>query len=70
MLRKDDTPVKKVVDAHRPQKHSGEGAKNLAKLVPQKIPPKRSQSQRAVGAGPEKEFSKPSTSPDPDSYAM
>src|SRR4051812_3681799 len=69
MLRKDDTAFKKVVDAATAALYtSGEGAKIYAKWFTQKIPPKGLNLNVPLGAELKKEFTKPSDSPDPDSY--
>jgi len=71
MLRKDDTALKKVVDAATAALYtSAEGAKIYEKWFTQKIPPKGLNLNVPLGAELKKEFAKPSDSPDPDSYAM
>src|ERR1700681_663790 len=69
MLRKDDAPFKKVVDAATAALYtSGEGAKIYAKWFTQKVPPKGLNLNVPLGAELKNEFAKPSDSPDPDSY--
>jgi glutamate/aspartate transport system substrate-binding protein len=69
MLRKDDADFKKVVDSATAALYqSGEGAKIYDKWFMQKIPPKGLNLNAPMGAELKKEFSKPSDSPDPDSY--
>jgi glutamate/aspartate transport system substrate-binding protein len=69
MLRKDDPAFKKVVDAATAQVYtSGEGAKIYDKWFMQKIPPKGLNLNVPMGPELKHEFTKPSDSPDPDSY--
>jgi glutamate/aspartate transport system substrate-binding protein len=69
MLRKDDAPFKKVVDAATAALYtSGEGAKIYAKWFTQKVPPKGLNLNVPLGPELKNEFAKPSDSPDPDSY--
>src|SRR5450631_255031 len=69
MLRKDDAPFKKVVDAATAALYtSGEGAKIYDKWFMQKIPPKGLNLNAPISAELKNEFAKPSDSPDPDSY--
>ncbi|WP_407166779.1 amino acid ABC transporter substrate-binding protein [Bradyrhizobium sp. ORS 111] len=69
MLRKDDAPFKKVVDAATAALYtSGEGKKIYDKWFTQKIPPKGLNLNVPLGPELEHEFAKPSDSPDPASY--
>ncbi|MBR0874007.1 amino acid ABC transporter substrate-binding protein [Bradyrhizobium tropiciagri] len=69
MLRKDDAPFKKVVDAATAQLYtSGEAAKIYDKWFNQKIPPKGLNLKVELAPELKNEFAKPSDSPDPDSY--
>jgi glutamate/aspartate transport system substrate-binding protein len=69
MLRKDDPAFKKVVDdATAALYTSGEGARIYEKWFMQKIPPKGLNLNAPMAPELKKEFSKPSDSPDPDSY--
>ena len=69
MLRKDDAPFKKVVDAATAALYkSAEGQKLYDKWFMQKIPPKGLNLNVPLGAELKNEFAKPSDSPDPDSY--
>src|SRR3954466_518771 len=69
MLRKDDAPFKKVVDAATAALYtSGEGGKIYEKWFMAKIPPKGLNLNVPMGPELKHEFSKPSDSPDPDSY--
>jgi glutamate/aspartate transport system substrate-binding protein len=69
MLRKDDVPFKKVVDAATAALYtSGEGEKIYDKWFMQKIPPKGLTLNVELGPELKHEFAKPSDSPDPDSY--
>jgi glutamate/aspartate transport system substrate-binding protein len=69
MVRKDDAPFKKVVDAATAAVYqSGEGAKIYAKWFMEKIPPKGLNLKVPLGPELKGEFAKPSDSPDPDSY--
>jgi glutamate/aspartate transport system substrate-binding protein len=69
MLRKDDPAFKKVVDdATAALYQSGEGAKIYDKWFMQKIPPKGLNLNAPMTPELKKAFSKPSDSPDPDSY--
>ena len=69
MVRKDDAPFKKVVDAATAALYqSGEGAKLYDKWFNQKIPPKGLNLNVPLGPELKQEFAKPSDSPDPDSY--
>jgi glutamate/aspartate transport system substrate-binding protein len=69
MLRKDDAPFKKVVDAATAALYtSGEAAKIYDKWFNQKIPPKGLNLNVPLGPELKNEFAKPSDSPDPDSY--
>jgi glutamate/aspartate transport system substrate-binding protein len=69
MLRQDDVPFKKVVDAATAALYtSGEGQKLYDKWFMQKIPPKGLNLNTPIGAELRHEFAKPSDSPDPDSY--
>src|SRR5579872_2407090 len=69
MVRKDDAPFKKVVDAATAALYqSGEGAKIYNKWFMQKIPPKNLNLNVPLGPELKNEFAHPSDSPDPDSY--
>jgi len=69
MLRKDDAPFKKVVDAATAALYtSGEGQKIYDKWFTQKIPPKGLNLNSPISAELKNEFAKPSDSPDPDAY--
>src|SRR5947199_4226833 len=69
MLRKDDAPFKKVVDAATAQVYtSGEGAKIYDKWFMQKIPPKDLNLNVPMGPALKHEFAKPSDSPARDCY--
>jgi glutamate/aspartate transport system substrate-binding protein len=69
MMRKDDPAFKKVVDAATAALYqSADGPKLYDKWFMQKIPPKGLNLNTPVGAELKHEFSKPSDSPDPDSY--
>jgi glutamate/aspartate transport system substrate-binding protein len=69
MVRKDDAPFKKVVDAATAALYqSGEGAKIYNKWFMEKIPPKGLNLKVQLGPELKNEFAHPSDSPDPDSY--
>jgi glutamate/aspartate transport system substrate-binding protein len=69
MVRKDDVPFKKVVDAATAALYqSGEGEKIYDKWFMQKIPPKGLNLKVPLGPELKYEFAHPSDSPDPDSY--
>jgi glutamate/aspartate transport system substrate-binding protein len=69
MMRKDDPAFKKVVDAATAALYqSVDGPKLYDKWFMQKIPPKGLNLNTPIGAELKHEFSKPSDSPDPDSY--
>jgi glutamate/aspartate transport system substrate-binding protein len=69
MVRRDDAPFKKVVDAATAALYqSGEGAKIYNKWFMEKIPPKGLNLKVPLGPELKAEFAKPSDSPDPDSY--
>ena len=69
MMRKDDPAFKKVVDAATAALYqSADGPKLYDKWFMQRIPPKGLNLNTPVGAELKHEFSKPSDSPDPDSY--
>ena len=69
MLRKDDLPFKKAVDAATAAVYtSGEGQKLYDKWFTQKIPPKGLNLNTPIGPELKHEFAKPSDSPDPASY--
>jgi glutamate/aspartate transport system substrate-binding protein len=69
MVRKDDMPFKKVVDAATAAVYqSGEGAKIYAKWFMEKVPPKGLNLKVPLGPELKNEFAHPSDSPDPDSY--
>ena len=69
MLRKDDAAFKKVADdATSALYQSDEGQKLYEKWFMQKIPPKGLNLNVPMGAELKKAFTKPTDSPDPDSY--
>ncbi|KIF66144.1 ABC transporter [Streptomyces sp. AcH 505] len=69
MLRKDDLPFKKVVDAATAELYkSPEGAKLYDKWFMQKIPPKGLNLNVPMGPEQKKAFAQPSDSPEPDAY--
>jgi glutamate/aspartate transport system substrate-binding protein len=69
MLRKDDSPFKKVVDAATAKLYtSGEGQKLYDKWFMSKIPPKGLNLNTPIAPELKAEFAKPSDSPEPDSY--
>jgi glutamate/aspartate transport system substrate-binding protein len=69
MLRKDDPAFKKLVDgATAALYQSGEGARIYEKWFMQQIPPKGLNLNAPMAPELKKVFSKPSDSPDPDSY--
>jgi glutamate/aspartate transport system substrate-binding protein len=69
MVRKDDVPFKKAVDAATAALYQGgEGEKLYNKWFMHKIPPKGLTLNVPMGAELKHEFAKPSDSPDPDSY--
>jgi glutamate/aspartate transport system substrate-binding protein len=69
MLRKDDPAFKKVVDAATAALYqSSEGTGIYDKWFMQKIPPKGLNLNAPMAPELKKVFSKPSDSPDPDSY--
>src|SRR5690242_16146086 len=69
MLRKDDAPFKKVVDAATAALYtSGEGQKIYDKWFTQKIPPKGLNLNAPISSELKNEFAKPTDSPDPDAY--
>src|SRR4051795_8481100 len=69
MLRKDDPAFKKVVDAATAAVYqSGEGQKLYDKWFMQKIPPKGLNLNTPISAELKQQFTKPSDSPEPDSY--
>src|SRR3954453_550640 len=69
MLRKDDPAFKKVVDGATAALYtSGEAGKIYEKWFMAKIPPKGLNLTVPMGPELKHEFSKPSDSPDPDSY--
>ena len=69
MLRKDDVPFKKVVDAATAALYtSGEGQKLYDKWFMSKIPPKGLNLNTPISPELKAEFAKPSDSPDPASY--
>jgi glutamate/aspartate transport system substrate-binding protein len=69
MLRKDDPAFKKVADdATAALYQSPEGQMLYDKWFMQKIPPKGLNLNTPIGPELKREFSKPSDSPDPDSY--
>ena len=69
MLRKDDAPFKKVVDAATAALYtSPEGLKLYDKWFMSKIPPKGLNLNTPIAPELKAEFAKPSDSPDPASY--
>ncbi|GEC51633.1 glutamate/aspartate transport system substrate-binding protein [Bradyrhizobium japonicum] len=71
MLRKDDAPFKKVVDAATAALYtSAEGQKIYDKWFTQKIPPKGLNLNVPLGPEMKKQLAKPSDSPDPDAYLV
>jgi glutamate/aspartate transport system substrate-binding protein len=69
MVRKDDVPFKKVVDAATAALYkSGEAEKIYDKWFQAKIPPKGLNLKVPLGPELKHEFAHPSDSPDPDSY--
>src|SRR3954466_6625310 len=69
MLRKDDAPFKKVVDAATAALYtSGEGEKIYDKWFTQKIPPKGLNLNTPMSPELKHEFAKPTDSPNPDDY--
>jgi glutamate/aspartate transport system substrate-binding protein len=69
MLRKDDPAFKKLVDSATATLYqSNEGAAIYEKWFMQKIPPKGLNLNTPMAPELKKVFSKPSDSPDPDSY--
>ena len=69
MLRKDDPDFKKVVDAATAALYqSADGLKLYDKWFVQKIPPKGLNLNTPISPELKRVFSKPSDSPDPDSY--
>lgn len=69
MLRKDDAPFKKVVDAATAALYtSGEGQKLYDKWFMSKIPPKGLNLNTPISNELKHEFAKPSDSPNPDDY--
>jgi glutamate/aspartate transport system substrate-binding protein len=71
MLRKDDPAFKKVADdATAALYQSAEGEKLYDKWFMEKIPPKGRNLNTPIGPELKHEFSKPSDSPDPDSYKV
>lgn len=69
MLRKDDVPFKKVVDAATAALYtSGEGEKIYNKWFMSKIPPKGLNLNTPMSPELKHEFAKPSDSPNPDDY--
>jgi glutamate/aspartate transport system substrate-binding protein len=69
MLRRDDPPFKKVVDAATAALYtSGEGQKIYDQWFMEKIPPKGLNLNTPIAPALKAEFAKPSDSPDPDSY--
>jgi len=69
ILRKDDPDFKKVVDgATAALYQSAEGQKLYDKWFMQKIPPKGLNLNTPISAELKHQFTKPSDSPDPDSY--
>src|SRR6201986_5142393 len=70
MLRKDDAPFKKVVDAATAALYTGgEGQKLYDKWFMTKIPPQGLNLNSPIGPELKHEFAKPSASPDPASYS-
>ncbi|MDB5655744.1 MAG: gltI [Tardiphaga sp.] len=71
MLRKDDAPFKKVVDAATAALYkSADGAKLYDKWFMQKIPPKGLTLNVPMSPEQKKSFEKPSDSADPDAYVL
>ncbi|MGY3585978.1 glutamate/aspartate transport system substrate-binding protein [Bradyrhizobium sp. USDA 4341] len=71
MLRKDDAPFKKVVDAATAALYtSAEGQQIYDKWFNQKIPPKGLNLNVPLGPEMKKQLAKPSDSPDPDAYLV
>jgi glutamate/aspartate transport system substrate-binding protein len=69
MLRKDDPPFKKVVDAATAALYtSGEGQRLYDRWFMQKIPPKGVNLNTPIAPELKAEFAHPSDSPDPGSY--
>src|SRR5689334_5244996 len=69
MLRRDDAAFKKVVDAATAEVYtSGEGQKIYDKWFMAKIPPKGLNLNTPISPELKAEFTKPSDSPDPDTY--
>src|SRR6201992_559624 len=69
MLRKDDAPFKKVVDAATAKIYTdGEGQQLYDKWFMTKIPPKGLNLNAPISPELKAEFAKPSDSPEPDSY--
>jgi glutamate/aspartate transport system substrate-binding protein len=69
MLRKDDVPFKKVVDAATSAVYtSGEGQKLYDKWFMEKVPPKGLNLNTPISPELKAAFAKPSDSPDPASY--
>ena len=69
MLRRDDPAFKKVVDAATAAIYtSGEGQRLYDKWFMSKIPPKGLNLNTPIAPELKAEFTKPSDSPDPDSY--
>ena len=69
MLRRDDAPFKKVVDAATAAVYtSGEAQKIYDKWFTAKIPPKGLNLNTPISAELKNEFAKPSDSPNPDDY--
>ncbi|MGY8635467.1 amino acid ABC transporter substrate-binding protein [Bradyrhizobium sp. 14AA] len=69
MLRRDDVPFKKVVDAATAELYtSGEGQKLYDKWFTQNIPPKGLNLNTPISTELKNEFAKPSDSPSPDDY--
>jgi glutamate/aspartate transport system substrate-binding protein len=70
MVRKDDLPFKKVVDAATSELYkSPDGPKLYEKWFMQKIPPKGLNLNVPIGPEQKKSFAQPSDSPNPDDYA-
>jgi len=69
MMRKDDPDFKKVADAATAALYrSADGQKLYDKWFMQKIPPKGLNLNAPISVELKQEFTKPSDSPDPDSY--
>lgn len=69
MLRKDDAPFKKVVDAATAALYtSGEAQKIYDKWFTQKVPPKGLNLNTPISPELKNEFAKPTDSPNPDDY--